>query len=169
MAHGGETREDRRRRIGRLLSVGAENVRLCLFVAFPGFRGLVCCSCAGTSDLVCRMTCIAEGALNKACVGRGQRHHLVPRMVIRGQYTTLKGLTWMRREELMLPHPDSLPSLAEALADERNLTDICALHHELLTNGRFKIPVADLPDDALDFARELKVDWFYDRGTLYSR
>jgi hypothetical protein len=115
------------------------------------------------------VTCIAAGALNKDCVGRGQRHHIVPKMVIRGQYTTLKGLTWMRREELMLPHPDNLPTLEEALADERNLADICALHHELLTNGRFKIPVRDLPDVAQDFARELQVDWYFDRGALYSR
>jgi hypothetical protein len=94
-------------------------------------------------------------------MGPLEKHHVVPRATIKGQYSYWHGLMEQVREERGLP--SSLPLLEEALLDRRNLLVVCRFHHELISGHRIYVPAASWPEGIWDFARETGLVWWLEK------
>jgi hypothetical protein len=80
--------------------------------------------------------CPAEG---KACRGRIQGHHVIEKKTLRRH------------------------GLDEFVWDKRNRLSVCEYRHEQHTSRYNPIPRSLVPQDALDFAREIGLDYVIER------
>ena len=88
------------------------------------------------------------------CVGRVQKHHVIPRQELRKRHA---GAT--HSQQLRLDPPELKP-LRTWIADERNIVGLCFHHHQQLTNARIYLRRSMLPSGIDDFASETGLDWF---------
>lgn len=92
------------------------------------------------------MTCFAVGRGGRICDGAKQRHHVVDKHGIRRAWKTLRA-----EHRRGGPKPWAV---TRALADGRNMLDVCWAHHQLVEGGSLHVELADVPVGFWNFVRE---------------